>query len=560
MLFQKDFLIKHTFILFPGLLLAMLLGTSSILVSQQPVSIQKELSIREIHNQFSDTVMALAHTELQKLEKTIERGPYFANFRSLDAHPTPEWYQDARFGIFFDWGLYSVAGYGPKGWGQARYPDWYLHHMYTVSYEFHQRVWGKAFERDDFIPLFTASNFDAEALVNLVKTSGAKYLVPFNKHHDGYCLWDSKFTRRDVVDMMPGRDLTAEIVAACRKDSIPIGFYFSVEDYEHPVIRENGDLAIRYWSDGMAPDNAGMAKVDGEIFGNFDDVRFERIISGKVAVRSYVNDYIVPQAKEFIDQYDPDILWFDGEWQRPATYYKTPEIAAYFYNQAEGRKQVAVNDRFGLGSRGLHGDFYTSETDEVVNKTDSPWEENRSMSESYGYNQTDSLENYLTADELIEMLVRIVAKGGNLNLIVNPDGTGRVNDLQKNLLSELGKWLAVNGEAIFGSRPYEELCDNTQLGQPVWYTMSKDSTYGYAIILDWPKSETFICRKANIKWDTEVYLLGHNKPLRWVDTSRKNWALSAKIPEEMISDPTKRPCQYAWVLRFEYDKENRFGE
>ena len=108
------------------------------------------------------------------------------------------------------------------------------------------------------------------------------------------------------------------------------------------------------------------------------------------------------------------------------------------------------------------------------------------MSESYGYNHQDSLENYLTADELIQMFVRIVAKGGNLNLMVNPDGTGKVPDIQMDLLKELGDWLKVNGEAIYGTRPYEVICDNTQLGQPVWYTMSKDSTYGYAIVFEWP--------------------------------------------------------------------------
>lgn len=543
-----------------GLVMVLLFSETETLESQPPQKYQNNLTVKEIHKLYSDSVTTLTYSEMQKLEKIIEAGPYKANFESIDTHPTPLWYQDARLGIFYDWGLYSIAGYGPKGWSQARYPDWYLHNMYGLAKEYHESVWGKDFERDDFIPLFSAPNFDADDIIALVKMSGARYLVPFNKHHDGYCLWDSKYTRRDVKDMMPGRDLTAEIVAACRKDSIPVGFYFSVEDYEHPIIRENGDLAIRYWSDGMAPDNAGMAKIDGEIFGKFDDTRVDGLISGKVAVSNYVDDYIVPQAKEFIDRYDPDILWFDGEWQRPASYYKTPEITAYFYNQAEGRKEVAVNDRFGLGTRGLHGDFYTSETDEVVTKMQEPWEENRSMSESYGYNHTDSLENYLTGDELIRMLVRIVAKGGNLNLIVNPDGTGKVNDLQINLLTELGKWLSVNGEAIYGSRPYEELCDNTQHGQPVWYTMSKDSAYGYAIVFDWPKSETFICRKANIKWETDVYLLGYDKPLEWVDTGRKKWALSARIPEEMLNDPAKRPCKHAWVLRFEYDKENQFGE
>ena len=294
--------------------------------------------------------------------------------------------------------------------------------------------------------------------------------------------------------------------------------------------------------------------------GAFDGVLHNRMLSGKIPVRNFIDQLIVPQAKDFIDKYDPDILWFDGEWHRPAEYYRTPEIVAYFYNRAEGRKEVVSNDRLGRGTREEYGDFYTSETDEVVDKMDYPWEENRSMSESYGYNQADSLENYLSAGELIQMFVRIVAKGGNLNLMVNPDGTGKVPDIQMDLLKELGDWLKVNGEAIYGTRPYEVISDNTQLGQPVWYTMSRDSTYGYAIVFDWPKSETFICKGANMIWESEVTMLGHDEPLKWVDTGRGTWGMSARIPEEMLGNPETRPCKHAWVLKFRYDKDNEYGK
>jgi alpha-L-fucosidase len=516
-------------------------------------------TIQELQNQFSDSLMAVAASSIKMMESVIQSGPYRGSLESLSQHNAPEWYRDSKLGIFFDWGLYSVAGYGTKGWTRARYPDWYLEHMYTNSSEYHTKAWGVDFQRDDFIPLFTAQNFNASQIIDLVKTSGARYFVPFNKHHDGYCLWDSRFTQRDVKDMFPGRDLTAELVNACNKNGIYHGFYFSVEDYEYPVLNDQNELFVRYWSKSSVPNNSVVEESKGEILVPFIDSVHNRMMSGKIPVRNFINDYMVPQAKEFIDKYDPDILWFDGEWNRPATYYRTPEIVAYFYNQAEGRKEVAANDRLGMGTREHSGDFYTSETDEVVGKLDYPWEENRSMSESYGYNQYDSLANYLSPDELIEMLVRIVAKGGNLNLIVNPDGTGKIPELQVNLLKELGEWLQVNGEAIYGTRPFEKVCDNSQLGQPVWYTMSKDSAYGYAIVFDWPKSETFICAGANVIWDTEVFLLGYEKPLEWVDTGSDNWGMSAEIPAEMLQFPARRPCKHAWVLKFRYDKRNKYG-
>jgi len=534
-------------------------GNSSAAPNQENEPYRYKYTIEELQEKFSAEMIASAKSDVAELEQVNQDGTYQGTLASIDQHPTPVWYRDAKLCIFYDWGPYSIAGYGEKGWSRARYPDWYLNHMYHEHADYHKENWGEDFHRDDFIGRFNAENFDANEIVEMVKMSGARYLVPFSKHHGGYCIFDSKYTHRDAVDMPPGRDLTAELVEACEREGIYHGFYYSVEEYEYPLIAGNDSLVIRYWSDGMAPDNAGIAQQEGEVYGPFVSSLHNRMLSGKVPVRHFIDELILPQAKDYIDRYDPDILWFDGEWQRPAEYYRTADIVAYFYNRAEGRKEVASNDRLGQGTREEHGDFYTSETDEVVEKMDEPWEENRSMSESYGYNRLDSLENYLTADELIQMFVRIVAKGGNLNLMVNPDGSGRVPQIQSDLLQELGDWLKVNGEAIYGTRPYEKLADNTQLGQPVWYTMSKDSTWGYAIVFDWPKSETFICAGANMIWDSEVTMLGYDEPLEWVDVGRDKWGMSAKIPEEMLHQPENRPCDHAWVLKFRYDKDNEWG-
>ena len=327
-------------------------------------------SIEDLHRKFSEPMIKMAREDLHKLNDVNAAGKYNPGFKSLDQHDAPEWYHDAKLGIFFDWGLYSIGGYGEKGWSRARYPDWYLSRMYNSSKDYHTEIWGEDFHRDDFIPLFTASNFNAEAIVALAKKSGARYFVPFSKHHDGFCLWDSKYTHRDVVDLYPGRDLTAELVSACVEQGLYHGFYYSVEDYEYPMILGNDELCVRLWSDGMAPDNAGLVSMSNEICEEFIPELHNRMLTGKVPVRHFIDDYLVPKAKDYIDKYDPDILWFDGEWQRSAEYYKTPDITAYFYNQAEGRKEVAANDRFGKGTRDHHGDFHTSETDEVVEISD----------------------------------------------------------------------------------------------------------------------------------------------------------------------------------------------
>ncbi len=509
-----------------------------------------EYSIEQLHEQFSEKMICQARDDMQILGQVNREGKYRGILQSIDRHKTPEWYLDAKLGIFYDWGPYSIGGYDRKEWNRARYPDWYLMKMYRENEAYHDSVWGEDFERDDFIPLFTAADFDAREVVELARETGAKYLVPFNKHHDGYCLWDSKYTKRDAVDMMPGRDLSLELIRECERAGLYHGFYFSVDEYEYPMIGEGGQMYVRYWSDGTAPEDAEVVRENGEIRGKFIPEKHNRMLSGKIPVYDFINEYIVPQAKDYIDRYDPDILWFDGEWLRPAEYYRTPDIVAYFYNRAEGRKEVVANDRLGMETRGEYGDFYTSETDRVVEPIDYPWEENRSMSGSYGYNRADTRGNYITAGQLVEMLVRIVAKGGNLNLMVNPDGTGNISHIQLELLKELGDWLKVNGEAIYGTRPFKKLCENTQLGQLVWYTMSKDSTRAYAIFFDWPGSETFICRGAHPVPGSEVRLLGYDRPVEWVDTGERLWGLTARVPAEMIEDPSKRPCRHAWVLKF----------
>jgi alpha-L-fucosidase len=511
---------------------------------------QHSHSIEELQRRFSAPMMAEAAREVGLLDDVNRRGPYAPTMESLLTHPVPEWYRDAKLGVFLDWGLYSVAGYGEKHFARARYPDWYLNYMYNVLAPYHASAWGTDFERDDFIPLFTTSRFDAQALVALVKASGARYLVPFSKHHDGFCLWASRFTQRDVTDMGPSLDVTARLAAECRRQGLKHGFYFSVEEWEYPLLLDGDRLGLRLWST-EAPAGATVVSRGDPLVLAFDPARHNRIVSGKVPVRDFVGQYLLPQAKEFIDQYDPDLLWFDGDWTRPASYYRTPDLVAYFYNRAQGRREVAANDRLGRGTRGLCGDFYTSETDEITSPLDHPWEENRSMGESYGYYWKDGESTLLTAEQLIQMLVRVVAKGGNLMLLVSPDGTGRIPESQASRLREIGAWLRVNGEAIFDTRPHQVACDSSQLGQNVWYTRSKDGKYAYAIVFTPPTGESVVLKSARPVWEKDVTILGYPRPLApnvsWVDTGSA-YGMVVKIPEE-LRDPRNR--RSPWVVRYE---------
>jgi len=216
-----------------------------------------------------------------------------------------------------------------------------------------------------------------------------------------------------------------------------------------------------------------------------------------------------------------------------------------------------MNDRLGRETRSVRGDFYTSETDEITSPIDRPWEECRSMSGAYGYSRAEGPDDYLSAAELVHMLVRIVARGGNLLLIANPDGTGRLPDVQVERLKQLGRWLRTNGEAIYATRPYETHVEHSQLGDTTWYTRSKDGRYAYAILLEFPRDETLVLPHANPKHGTKVYMLGHDEPLEWVDTGKNAYGMVVKIPESMRHDTSARPGEWAWVLRFEWDRDDK---
>ena len=407
------------------------------------------------------------------------------------------------------------------------------------------------------MPLFTAAGFDAERVADLVAASGARYLVPFSKHHDGFCLWDSSYTERDVVDLRPGFDVTGALVDACRRRGLRSGFYFSVEEYEYPVVLADGSIAVRLWEEEMAH-GASLRKVDGQVLTDLAPLH-ERRLSGKVPVPRFVEDYLVPQAKEFIDRYQPDILWYDGEWGRSSDYYRTRDLAAYFYNRAEGQRQVVVNDRFGKESRRAFGDFFTSETDEITQPIDRTWEENRSMSGSYGYSRTDDEADTLSATELVHMLVRIVARGGNLNLVVSPDGTGTVPEAQRSRLQEIGRVARderrghLRDAALRGPRR----------GQPARRARLVHAQQGRPLRLRHPPRLPPTTRPSSSRRPTRGTARPSpcsvtTRPSSGSTPGRRPTGCRSACRRAWRDDPSKRPGRHAWVIRFEWDRKDEF--
>lgn len=503
-------------------------------------------SLKELKDNFSKDMMEKARVVFEKMKKVNDEGKWKPTPESLDIHCAPEWFMDAKLGMFIDWGLWSVAGWAPKKEKGAMYPDWYELEMERNSLflEYHTKNWGSDFKRDDFIPLFSDAEYNPDKLVQIAKDAGMKYVVPFAKHHSGFALWPSSFTQRNSVNMGPQKDLILPLMESCRKHGLKFGFYFSVEEWEYPLIDNQGNLIIRKWGGEIEPYSNKM----------------EKLASGKIAVKNFAKDYLVPQAIEFIDRYDPDILWYDGDWDTNVLDLHTYDIASYFYNNAQGRKDVAVNDRYGgnIGEKWLRskrGDFFTNEFGDMQEhavQTFHAWEECRGISQSYGYNWQDTENNVISMKEFVDMFIDIVSYGGNLLLIVNLDGKGDLPEILENRLNDIGRWLKVNGEGIYNSRPYKVQTENY-----VSYTQSKDGQFTYAVIKEWPGHEMFL-KNVSAKDGSKIKMLGYDKPIEWINTNK---GLSIKFPEKLQNEKD-RPCEYAWILRIEssdnQNNQNRY--
>jgi alpha-L-fucosidase len=487
---------------------------------------------------------------VMKLGQETVYGPYIPTIASIREHECPEWFRDAKFGMFIDWGLYSVPGWGaPVGNDHRIYPDWYLFRMMEEGKvkEYHHKNWGKDFMPDDFIPLFTAESYDPKWLVGVAKEAGMKYIIPFCKHHDGFCLWPSSYTDRDAMDAGPKKDLIRPLVDECYKNGLKFGFYFSLEEWGYPIVKD-GVKYIREWGGALKP---------------YDENKKKMYLTGKYPVEDFFDDYTVPQAKEFIDLYDPDILWFDGDWSMSPEGYRSPEIISYFYNKAEGRKEVALNDRNGR-TRFKIGDFYCSEFHRLPKGYEMmhPWEENRGISQSYGYNHEDTEESVLSVKDFIHMFIRIVSTNGNLLLIVNLDGKGGLPEVQARRLREIGAWLKINGEAIYSTRPWmtpvQELFSGSitqkedDKNGEVRFTQSKDGKTIYAICTEFPKGELILDSPfLNVGQSTVTMIGAEETKLEWQQNERGRFEsgtnmLKIKIPDSLYE---QRKNEYAWTFK-----------
>lgn len=433
---------------------------------------------------------------------------YKADWNSLDKRPIPEWFQNAKFGIFVHWGLYSVPAWAPNtGDVYSKYAEWYWHRLNPEDKDgelfrvHHEKMYGKNFHYQDFAGNFKAEMFNPEQWAEIFSNSGAKYVVLTSKHHEGFALWPSaQSVNWNSVDIGPHRDICGDLANAVRQKGMRMGFYYSLYEWYHPLYKNN--------------------------------------------VNQYVEEHMLPQLKDLVVQYKPDVIWADGEWEHPSSIWKSEEFLAWLYNESPVSSTVVVNDRWGEETRSRHGSFYTTEYD-LIHDNDSknavfthPWEECRGIAGSFGYNRNENLEDYSSAEELIHILIDKVSRGGNLLLNVGPTADGRIPVIMQQRLAEIGAWLHVNGEAIYDTRKWDENLENENSG--IRFTCKGKDLYVF--VNRWDNKPFSIKGVGRIK---KVTMLGTSEKIKF---SYNNDTLII-VPPKL--DMHSTPCSYAWVYKLE---------
>ena len=424
-----------------------------------------------------------------QLEQCPE-GPYEASWQSIAAHyRTPEWFQDAKFGIFIHWGVYSVPAAGS---------EWYPKHMYNGLAKAHREKWGRQslFGYKDFIPMFKAEKFNASEWAELFREAGARYVIPTAEHHDGFAMYDSKLTRWNAKQMGPCRDIIGELAEAVRHEGLKFGVSnHRIEnwDFMFPLNmpKDSTDLFLPEYSDLYGPpqkptEQSGMgpkalaAAANG---GATEAVINEAAQEGRHPQSdAFLNEWEL-RVHEIIDRYQPDLLYFDnGINYRSLDPWKL-RLARYYYNCAHHwQKEVSIQSKAQAYLAGSIQDF-ERESRAPRKPFDRYWQVDDPIGNKFGYIEGLKLQS---ADGIIRNLVDNVACGGNLCLNVSPRSDGTIPDDQQQVLRTIGKWLRQNGEGIYGTRPYKTAIEkNIRFTQAPSPSGKAGEGAVYAFVLRW---------------------------------------------------------------------------
>ncbi len=453
---------------------------------------------------------------------------YKANIESLKQYEVPEWYKDAKIGIYTHWGPYSVPAFSD---------EWYPRHMYEPNnavFKHHRQKWGTQdkFGYKDFIPMFKAENWDPEKWADLFKRAGAKFAGPVAEHHDGFSMYDCAFTKWNSVNMGPKRDVTAEQ----KKAFEAIGMKFVTTSHRAQNARHFTPM------EGSDRNDPQYKDLYWKVFKNQEDTVEDE----------FLKDWL-KRTIEIIDKYEPDVLWFDYGWHRKEFLPYRLEMLAYYYNWARKHgKEVVMNYKDHIFDGAA---VFNMERGKLAGINTEYWQTDTSISKkSWSFVEND---NFKSATHVIHDLIDIVSKNGNclLNLGPRPDGT--IPPEAEGLLLAQGEWLDINGEAIYGTRHWERFGEGPTVAASGGFSDKEQDAFGsedfrftrkpnaiYAIELGWPGVEATIksfAYGAGVKAEDieSVTMLGIDQPLEWKQDYK---GMHIIMPE-------RRPCDHAYTFK-----------
>ncbi|HEX5172409.1 MAG TPA: alpha-L-fucosidase [Cyclobacteriaceae bacterium] len=436
---------------------------------------------------------------------------YQPTWSSLKDYQCPEWFKDAKFGIFIHWGVYSVPGFSN---------EWYPRNMYlkdSKEFKYHLEKYGsqKTFGYKDFIAMFKAEKFNADQWVELFKKSGAKYIVPVAEHHDGFAMYKTALSKWNAFEMGPKRDIIGELADAARKEGLVFGL--SSHRIEHWWFMNGGRKFDSDVNDPVYADFYGPAREENE-----------------TPSPEYMNDWLLRNA-ELVDKYHPQLFWFDWWIEQPALDPYRKSFASYYYNKGlEWNKGVVINYKNSAFPDGTA--VYDIERGSSKATRKYPWQTDTSIGKkSWGYIEG---EDNKKPNDLIDMMVDIVSKNGNLLLNIGPKPDGTITDEQQEVLLEIGKWLQVNGVAIYGTRPWkisgegptENLDESIKfneykfegyLSKDIRFTTKGDSLF--VIVLDIPKEPIIVHSLSSNSGNgkiKQVELIGSDEKIAWAQKDK----------------------------------------
>jgi len=464
-----------------------------------------------------------------------------ATWQSLQDYKIPDWFRDAKFGVFIHWGVYSVPAYEN---------EWYPRNMYlknSKEYKHHIEKYGpqSKFGYKDFIPMFKAEKFDADEWISLFKKAGAKYIVPVAEHHDGFAMYNTALSKWNAVLMGPERDVIGQIETATRKAGLMFGL--SSHRIEHWWFFGGGRTFDSDVNDSAYEDFYGPAQAQNP---------FDSASKVPVMTPEYMNDWLL-RSTELVNTYHPDLVWFDWwiEQQEMEPYRKS--FASFYYNKAiEWNKEVVIN--FKHESYPGNTAVLDVERGKLPGIRPLAWQTDDAIgNKSWGFTNDNTFK---TPQYVITNLIDIVSKNGNLLLNIGPRSDGTITDEETNVLLSTGKWLSVNGEAIYATRPWkifgegptESAKGEFKTQQPftekdIRFTTKGDTLFAITLALPAPKESITISSlssKNNNGIIANVELIGSNEKLNW---KQKKDALSIKAP-------VSYPSENAAALRITFQK------